>query len=59
MNYLVAVLSDRIKAEEAYSALEAETLSMEAVAILGKGYKSADEYASSTPPPKAGNKCGG
>jgi hypothetical protein len=44
MNYLVAVLSDRIKAEEAYSALEAETFPMEAVAILGKGYKSADEY---------------
>ncbi|MEM9004731.1 MAG: hypothetical protein AAGE59_14565 [Cyanobacteria bacterium P01_F01_bin.86] len=44
MNYLVAVLSDRIKAEEAYFALEAAKLSMEDVAILGKGYKSADEY---------------
>ncbi|MDA0672714.1 MAG: hypothetical protein O3C67_03290 [Cyanobacteria bacterium] len=44
MNYLVAVLSDRIKAEEAYSALETETFPMQAVAILGKGYKSADEY---------------
>lgn len=44
MNYLVAVLSDRIKVEEAYSALEKANFSMEEVAILGKGYKSADEY---------------
>ncbi|MBE7382851.1 MAG: hypothetical protein F6J95_015730 [Leptolyngbya sp. SIO1E4] len=44
MNYLVAVLSDRIKAEAAYSALEAAKFSMKAVSILGKGYKSADEY---------------
>lgn len=44
MNYLVAVLSDRIKAEEAYSALEATNFSMGRVAILGKGYQSADEY---------------
>jgi hypothetical protein len=44
MNYLVAVLPDRIKAEEAYSALEKAGLSMDKVAILGRGYKSADEY---------------
>lgn len=44
MNYMVAVLSDRIKAEEAYSALEAARIPLEACAILGKGYKSADEY---------------
>lgn len=44
MNYLVAVLSDRIKAEAAYSALETAGLPMDKVAILGKGYKSADEY---------------
>lgn len=44
MNYLVAVLSDRIKAEEAYSALEAAKFSMKEVAILGQGYQSADEY---------------
>jgi hypothetical protein len=44
MNYLIAVLSDRIQAEEAYSALEREGLPMEKVAILGKGYKTADEY---------------
>lgn len=44
MNYLVAVLSDRIQAETAYSALEKEGLPMDKIAILGKGYKSADEY---------------
>lgn len=44
MNYLVAVLSDRIQAEEAYSALESQGLPMSKIAILGRGYKSADEY---------------
>ncbi|MGI0486313.1 hypothetical protein ACN4EK_12805 [Pantanalinema rosaneae CENA516] len=44
MNYLVAVLSDRIQAEAAYSALEQAELQMSNVAILGKGYQTADEY---------------
>ncbi|MBW4418323.1 MAG: hypothetical protein KME13_03740 [Myxacorys californica WJT36-NPBG1] len=44
MNYLVAVLSDRIKAEEAYSTLEREGLPTDKIAILGKGYKSVDEF---------------
>ncbi|MGD1943917.1 MAG: hypothetical protein ACFB0G_21695 [Leptolyngbyaceae cyanobacterium] len=44
MNYLIAVLSDRIQAEGAYSALEEAKFSMGEVAILGKGYKTADEY---------------
>ena len=44
MNYLVAVLSDRIQAEAAYSALEQEGLSIRQVAILGQGYQTADEY---------------
>ncbi|MGE5657771.1 MAG: hypothetical protein ACM37W_14285 [Actinomycetota bacterium] len=44
MNYLVAVLPDRIQAEAAYSALETQGLPMQQVSILGKGYKSADEY---------------
>ncbi|MGG6296918.1 hypothetical protein ACQ4M4_21190 [Leptolyngbya sp. AN02str] len=43
-NYLVAVLSDRMQAEAAYSALESEGVPMEQVSLLGKGYKSADEY---------------
>lgn len=44
MNYVIAVLGDRIQAEAAYSALAAEQFVMDAVAILGKGYQSADEY---------------
>jgi hypothetical protein len=44
MNYLIAVLQNRIEAEEAYSALEKEGLPMDKVSILGKGYKSADEF---------------
>ena len=44
MNYLVAVLSDRIQAEAAYTALEAKGLPMTGITILGRGYKSADEY---------------
>jgi len=44
MNYLVAIMSDRIKAEEAYTALESAKITMNKVAILGAGYKSADEF---------------
>ncbi|GAB4239278.1 MAG: hypothetical protein Kow0049_26510 [Stanieria sp.] len=44
MNYLVAVLSDRIKAEEAYTALEKANIPQDQVTILGKGYKTADEF---------------
>jgi hypothetical protein len=44
MNYLIAVLSDRIQAEEAYTALEKAGIGQDRIAILGKGYKSADEF---------------
>ncbi len=44
MNYLVAVLPDRIQAEEAYSALEKEGIPTSQDDIVGNGYKSADEY---------------
>ena len=44
MNYLIAVLPDRIRAEAAYTALEKAGLSQSQIAILGKGYKSADEF---------------
>lgn len=54
MNYLVAVLSDRIQAEAAYSALEQAELQMNNVAILGKGYQSADEYGLIDPNARAG-----
>lgn len=41
MNYLVAVLPDRIQAEAAYLALEKEDIKS---TILGRGYKTADEF---------------
>ncbi len=41
MNYLIAVLTDRIKAEAAYVGLEKEGIKS---TILGKGYKTADEF---------------
>ncbi len=44
MYYLVAVLGDRIQAEAAYCDLEKAGLPMDKVAILGRGYKSADEF---------------
>lgn len=44
MNYLVAVLPDRIQAEAAYLALEKEGIPIDKVTILGRGYKSADEF---------------
>lgn len=44
MNYLVTVVGDRIQAEEVYTALETAKITMTKVAILGKGYQSADEY---------------
>jgi hypothetical protein len=56
MNYLVAVLADRIQAEAAYVALEKEGLPMQQVSILGKGYKSADEYGFLNPNQAAWNQ---
>lgn len=44
MNYLIAVLKNRIEAEEAYTVLEKRGLPMNQVTILGKGYQSADEF---------------
>ncbi|MGF1497705.1 MAG: hypothetical protein ACFB8W_12910 [Elainellaceae cyanobacterium] len=44
MNYVFAVFPDRIQAEAAYSTLEKEGVPLDQVAILGKGYKSADEF---------------
>jgi hypothetical protein len=41
MNYLVAVLPDRIQAEAAYLALEKSGIKS---TILGRGYKTADEF---------------
>ena len=43
-NYLVAVLSDRIQAESAYTMLEKQGLPLSKISILGRGYKTADEF---------------
>ena len=56
MNDLIAVLGDRIQAEAAYSALEKADFPMEKVDILGRGYKSADEYGLIDPKDKAWNQ---
>lgn len=44
MNYLIAVLPDRLIAEEAYTALEKAGIPLDKMSILGKGYKTADEF---------------
>jgi hypothetical protein len=44
MSYLIAVLPSRVKAEEAYVALEKAGLPTEQLAIVGQGYQSADEF---------------
>jgi hypothetical protein len=43
-NYLVAVLTDRIQAESAYNELEKQGVPLSKISILGRGYKSADEF---------------
>jgi hypothetical protein len=53
MNYLVAVLSDRIQVEQAYTELENQGIPTQQVNILGNGYKSADEYGLINPNQKA------
>ncbi|BAZ12186.1 hypothetical protein NIES4071_40140 [Calothrix sp. NIES-4071] len=53
MNYLVAVLPDRMQAEAAYTALEKEGLPTNQIDILGQGYKSADEYGLINPEQQA------
>ena len=44
MDYVIAVLPDRIKAEAAYTALEKAKIPQSQISILGKGYKTADEF---------------
>jgi hypothetical protein len=44
MSYLVAVLSDRIQAEGAYTALEKQGLGPNQITIMGRGYKSIEEF---------------
>jgi hypothetical protein len=44
MNYLIAVLPNRIQAEEAYTALEKQGIPTQQISILGQGYQTADEF---------------
>lgn len=45
MNYLIAILSDRIQAEEAYTKLEKGGISLPQLSIVGQGYKSISDFA--------------
>jgi hypothetical protein len=56
MNYLVAVLADRIRAEAAYSALEEKGLPTQQISIVGAGYQSADEFGLIDPNIQAGKR---
>ncbi len=49
-DYLIAVFADRIQAESAYTALEQAGLPMPEMAILGKGYKSINDFDFIDPP---------
>jgi hypothetical protein len=42
--YIIAILPDRIKAEAAYTALEKSGIPLSNLTIIGKGYKTADEF---------------
>jgi len=42
--YLIAILPNRFQAEEAYTALEKAGIPQKQISILGKGYKTADEF---------------
>ena len=56
MNYLIAVLPDRFKAEEAYTALEKSGIPLSKIAIAGRGYKTADELGLYDPKQQARKK---
>ncbi|MFN3362302.1 MAG: hypothetical protein ACK421_12900, partial [Pseudanabaenaceae cyanobacterium] len=44
MNYLIAICTDRIQAESLYSQLESQGIPQPQLAILGRGYKTAEEF---------------
>jgi hypothetical protein len=53
MKYLIAVLANRIQAEDAYTSLLKEGLNEQQVEMLGQGYKTADEFGFINPNDKA------
>lgn len=58
MNYLIAVLSNKAQAEEAYQALEQAGIPSEQVTVLGEGYESADEFGLIDPNQQARKQSG-
>ncbi len=55
MNYLIAVLSDRLQAEEAYTRLKQANIPTPQISILGEGYQNADEFGFINPNTEAKN----
>jgi hypothetical protein len=43
MNYVIAILPDRLQAESAYTALEEQGLPMDKISIVGRGYQGVEE----------------
>lgn len=58
MNYLIAVVGDRIQAEAAYTALETAKIPQDNRAILGKGYRTLEDVGLITPKEKARQQAG-
>lgn len=58
-NYLVAVLSDRFQAEAAYIELQKSNLPIGQLDILGRGYKTADEFGLINPNDEAAKQTNG
>ncbi|GAB4339853.1 MAG: hypothetical protein Fur0042_00040 [Cyanophyceae cyanobacterium] len=56
MSYLIAVFTDRIQAEEGYTVLEKAGFELKRLAIVGKGYKTADEFGLLDPRQQAWNQ---
>jgi hypothetical protein len=44
MTYLIAVVADRIQAEEAYTVLETAGINQQQMTIVGRGYRSTDTF---------------
>jgi hypothetical protein len=56
INYLVAVLESRVQAEAAFLTLQKANLPIEQLDILGRGYKSADEFGLINPNDQAASQ---
>ncbi|WP_119260152.1 hypothetical protein [cyanobacterium endosymbiont of Rhopalodia gibberula] len=56
MNYPIAVVSGRIKAEETYTAIEKASISFDQIALLGKVDKTVNGFISLIPVEKSKNK---